>query len=245
MPQRKRILQKTKNGLYYAKSHYSKIQKINPPRALLMLARAGIQFKTKELAQSEVKKFLKDANQLVLNKKGGARAVFFVQTDKDTVVPLKVVKGENGNVLVTLQPYTHGIARDDGAYQVRRYTTLLSILRHGFKGTRFPNVTINESRRKIPLYAVRQDLEGDITHGDLYSIEMLTPAKIAKDGKSSPSIPLMDGRTERHFVESAPKESIISVNVKINPNSSKEDAARKREYYQNELRKLGVQIKFI
>lgn len=158
----------------------------------------------------------------------GQKVIFY--KTKNGIVPIKIIIGKtSGKVFAHHQPVTHGITgTKNGAYH-----DLLSILKEGFNGRTkrgSDNVIISTQRLRRG-----QKMSPEKTHpllfGDAYSIETISKLASVEHGL--------------HLKNAKPNE-IISVNIAINPELSKEENEKRKSFYKNEIqKKLGFPVKFV
>jgi len=122
------------------------------------------------------------------------------------------------------------------------FDDLISILEKGFRGggeEDKPNVVRSSKvKRKANFhgYAARARIRKE-TEGDMYSIEFYPPM----DRVSRASY---WGNDELLRVESSPPDTIVRVNIGLNPKLSAEEKKRRMKWYKEKLGKYGVAISF-
>ena len=178
---------------------------------------------------------------------------------KDEVVPIKNQKDEpfqktsrnyltlkkvGKRVLITPPPAVHDVW--GGTNRVKRmpmFQDVLKILSEGFRGRgdednafikRDKNHRFNFSDGDTSFFSK----EKDETYGDQYSFELFSDSgrEFTKHGWGAKYV---------HGIESAKPERILSVNIRLNPESSKKEKETKMKFYKEQItERYNVPVRF-
>lgn len=158
----------------------------------------------------------------------GQKVIFY--KTRNGIVPIKIVVGKlSGKVIAHHQPVTHGIT----GIKKGSYLDLLSILKEGFNGRtkRGSDNAIISTQRLRRGQKMSPEKNHPHLFGDAYSIETISKLASIENGL--------------HLKNAKPNE-IISVNIAINPELSKEETESRKSFYRNEIqKKLGFPVKFV
>jgi len=232
MPVKQTKPRKGSKPMVYFRGSLQDLKKTQAQKLKKQMERAGVSFRRSRNPTKKVQKLIDCVTALAEKLETGKMAITEIRTSEG-VIPIRIIKGPSGNILIHQMPHTHGVrASREGT----SFENLINILSTTFRGKNTPNSVMKSTRERISGWATR-NVFSPLTENDRYSIELNTPMRHLFE---------IDSPYGLFFVKKAHPRQIVSINVLLDENASAKVREQKMRFYREQIqKKFGVPIKFV